>query len=186
MPMGGGEAHCLTELKDDVGEPLWSPDGTRLAFSAASARGVRGGGRQEAGAAPVHEAALQARLRRLDGRPAPATSTSSRPTDPPRRRRSPRATSRTRARPGRRTGRASRSPRPATRTGTSSSSSDVYVVPAEGGEPNRLTPDDANYYAPSYSPDGTQLAVKWDPGRLRLPAPPRSASSTPRAANFGS
>ena len=35
-------------------------------------RGVRGGGRQEARAAPVHAAALQARQRRLDGRPPPA------------------------------------------------------------------------------------------------------------------
>ena len=34
MPMGGGEAQCLTELKDDVGEPDWSPDGTQIVFSA--------------------------------------------------------------------------------------------------------------------------------------------------------
>ncbi len=34
MPAGGGEPQCLTDLKEDVGEPAWSPDGTQIAFSA--------------------------------------------------------------------------------------------------------------------------------------------------------
>ena len=34
MPAGGGEPECLTDLKEDVGEPAWSPDGTRIVFSA--------------------------------------------------------------------------------------------------------------------------------------------------------
>ena len=63
---------------------------------------------------------------------------------------------------------------------------DIYV-PAEGGEPERLTPNDANYYAPSYSPDGTQLAVKWDPGGFDFPRHThRSASWTPPARTSGS
>ena len=34
MPMGGGEAQSLTDLKEDVGEAAWSPDGTKIVFSA--------------------------------------------------------------------------------------------------------------------------------------------------------
>src|SRR5919199_339102 len=31
---GGGEARKVTDLKEDVGEIMWSPDGTRIAFTA--------------------------------------------------------------------------------------------------------------------------------------------------------
>lgn len=34
IPLDGGEASQLTDRKDGVGEPVWSPDGTRIAFSA--------------------------------------------------------------------------------------------------------------------------------------------------------
>ena len=51
--------------------------------------------------------------------------------------------------------------------------SDVYVVPATGGEPKRLTPGDSAYYAPSYSPDGKLLAVKWTPGGFDFPRHPQ-------------
>jgi len=37
-------------------------------------------------------------------------------------------------------------------------SNDVMVVPAEGGNPERLTIDDHDEYAPSPSPDGTRIA----------------------------
>ena len=73
MPMGGGEAQCLTDLKDDVGEPVWSPDGTQLAFSArVPDDAYEEEDDKKRAPAPVHAAALQARLGRLDGRPAAA------------------------------------------------------------------------------------------------------------------
>ena len=132
-------------------------------------RGVRGGGRQEARAAPVHAAPVQARHRSAGRATGGGTSSSSPPTARPRRSSSPTATSRTRIPPGRPTARASRSRRRATRTGTSSSKGDIYVVPADGGEPSRLTPTTASTTRPSYSPDGTQLAVKWAPGGFDFP-----------------
>ena len=34
IPMAGGEPRRLTSLEEDVAEPVWSPNGERLAFSA--------------------------------------------------------------------------------------------------------------------------------------------------------
>jgi dipeptidyl aminopeptidase/acylaminoacyl peptidase len=34
LPLAGGEARKLTELKESVTDPRWSPDGTRIAFTA--------------------------------------------------------------------------------------------------------------------------------------------------------
>ena len=80
MPLGGGEAQRLTELKEDVGEVAWSPRrhadrvlGARARPGLHLVEGREGGrGRQAAGAAPVQAAAVQARQRRLDRRPAAA------------------------------------------------------------------------------------------------------------------
>jgi dipeptidyl aminopeptidase/acylaminoacyl peptidase len=52
-------------------------------------------------------------------------------------------------------------------------------VPADGGEPKRLTPGDSNHYAPAYSPDGKQLAIKWDPGGFDFPRHPQIAVIDP-------
>ncbi len=50
---------------------------------------------------------------------------------------------------------------------------DIYVVPAAGGELERLTPGDGSYSAPSYSPDGSLLAVKWAPAGFDFPRHPQ-------------
>ena len=88
-------------------------------LGARAGRGVRRGGREEARTAAVQAAPVQARQRRLDGRPAPPPLRRPGRRLEPRRSRSPSATSRTRARRGRPTARASRSPPPAASTGTS-------------------------------------------------------------------
>src|SRR5207247_7995261 len=33
IPVGGGEARVLTDMKEDVQSPRWSPNGTRLVFA---------------------------------------------------------------------------------------------------------------------------------------------------------
>ena len=73
MPMGGGEAAVPDRAQGRRRRAglVAGRDADRL-LGARAPRGVRGGGRQEARAAPVHAAALQARLGRLDGRPAAA------------------------------------------------------------------------------------------------------------------
>src|SRR5918992_884403 len=47
--------------------------------------------------------------------------------------------------------------------------SHIFVVPAEGGEPTRLTDGDGRYTAASFSPDGSLLACRWTPGGWDFP-----------------
>ena len=169
MPMGGGEPQRLTELKDDVGEPEWSPDGTRLVFSARVPDEAYEE-EDEKKRAPRRFTRLLYKLdsvgwtgdrrRHIYVVPADGSSEAKQITD----------------------GDFEDSRPTWTPDGKSIAFSsarndkwdvelkgDVYVVPAEGGEPERLTPNDANYYAPSYSADGSKLAVKWDPGGFDFP-----------------
>ncbi len=70
IPAEGGEARKLTDLKESVEEIVWSPDSTRIAFTArVRDEAYDGRGREEARAAPVHARLPQARQRRLHRRP---------------------------------------------------------------------------------------------------------------------
>jgi dipeptidyl aminopeptidase/acylaminoacyl peptidase len=168
LPMGGGEPQCLTEIKDDVGEPVWSPDGTRIVFSAR----VPDGAYEEEDdkkRAPRRFTRLLYKLdsvgwtgdrrRHLyvvaaDGSSEAKQITEgdfedSRPTWAP---------------DGRIAFSSARN-----EDWDVELKGDIYLVSPDGGEPERLTPNDANYYAPSYSPNGNLLAVKWDPGGFDFP-----------------
>jgi dipeptidyl aminopeptidase/acylaminoacyl peptidase len=168
LPMGGGEPQCLTEIKDDVGEPVWSPDGTRIVFSARVP--------DEAYEEEDDKKRAPRRFTRLlykldsvgwtgdrrrhlyvvaaDGSSEAKQITEgdfedSRPTWAP---------------DGRIAFSSARN-----EDWDVELKGDIYLVSPDGGEPERLTPNDANYYAPSYSPDGNLLAVKWDPGGFDFP-----------------
>ena len=46
---------------------------------------------------------------------------------------------------------------------------DLYVVSAEGGEPERITKTDSAHHSPSWSPDGSMIAVAWSPAPMDSP-----------------
>jgi len=173
MRADGGEPECLTDLKDDAGEAAWSPDGTRIVFSARVPDEAYEE-EDEKKRAPRRFTRLLYKLdsvgwtgdrrRHLYVVPADGSAEAKQITD----------------------GDYEDSRPTWTPDGKSIAFSsargedwdvelkgDVYVVPAEGGEPTHLTPGDANYYAPSYSPDGSLLAVKWDPGGFDFPRNPQ-------------
>jgi dipeptidyl aminopeptidase/acylaminoacyl peptidase len=175
MPAGGGEPHCLTDLKDDVGEPAWSPDGTQLVFSARVPDEAYDE-EDDKKRAPRRFKRLQFKLdsvgwtgdrrRHLYVVPADGSAEARQITD----------------------GDFEDSRPTWTPDGKSVAFNsargddwdieligDIYVVPAAGGEPQRLTPGDSSHYAPSYSPDGKLLAVKWDPGGFDFPRHPQIA-----------
>ena len=173
LPMGGGEPQCLTAIKDDVGEAVWSPDGTQIAFSARvpdeayeeeddKKRGPRrftrllykldsvgwtGDRRRHLYLVPADGSNDAKQITEGDFE-------DSRPTWTPDGKQIVFSSART-------------------ENWDVELKGDVYLVSAEGGEPERLTPNDANYYAPSYSPDGSRLAVKWDPGGFDFPRHPQ-------------
>ncbi|HEY8103687.1 MAG TPA: S9 family peptidase [Gaiellaceae bacterium] len=169
LPVGGGEPECLTDLKEDVGEPAWSPDGTKLVFSARvpdeaydeeddkkreprrfkrlqfklDSVGWTGDRRRHLYVVSADGSAEAKQITEGDFEDAQPTWTPD--------------------------GKSIAFSSARSEDWDIDLLGDIYVVPAEGGEPSRLTPGDSVYYSPSYSPDGSLLAVKWAPGGFDFP-----------------
>ena len=155
-----------------MGEPVWSPDGTRIAFTARVP--------DEAYEEEDEKKRAPRRFKRLLYKLDNVGWTGDRrrhlfvvPADGSARgeaahRRRLRGLAR---RPGRPTARASRSARPRGDDWDIELIADIYVVPAEGGEPKRLTPGDGATAPPATRRTG-RCSRSSGHRRLRLSAPP--------------
>ena len=176
MPLGGGEAQCLTDLKEDVGEVAWSRDGTRIAFSARVRDPAYTSSKDEKEdeddkrRAPRRFKRLRFKLdsvgwtgdrrRHIYVVPADGSEEAKQLTDGDYEDSDP-----------------TWSPDGSKIAFSSARGEywdieplgDIYVLPAEGGEPTRLTPGDSIHATPVYSPDGSLIACFWAPGAFDFP-----------------
>ena len=169
LPVEGGEPLQLTELNEDVTEVVWSPDGTRIVFSA-RVRDPAYEEEDERKRRPRRFERLQYKLddegwigdrrRHLFVVPADGSSPPVQLTDGDFEDAAPSWSP-----DGRRIAFVSaRQDHWDTEV-----EQDIFVVDAEGGEPERLTGGDSRYEAPAWSPDGSAIACRWAPGGFDYP-----------------
>jgi dipeptidyl aminopeptidase/acylaminoacyl peptidase len=169
MPVAGGEPRKLTDLKEDVTQPAWSPDGSRIAF-AARVRDPEYDQVDDKKRAPRRITRLQFKLDNVgwtgdrrqhlfvvpaDGSASPTQITSGdfedeQPVWSPDGKRIAFTSARH-------------------EDWDTTLIRDIYVIPAEGGDPVCVTSIDATCSAPSWSPDGSRLAFLYQPGVMDDP-----------------
>jgi dipeptidyl aminopeptidase/acylaminoacyl peptidase len=169
LPVEGGEPLQLTELKEDVTEVAWSPDGTRIVFSA-RVRDPAYEEEDERKRRPRRFERLQYKLddegwigdrrRHLFVVPADGSSPPVQLTDGDFEDAAPSWSP-----DGRRIAFASARQE----HWDTEIERDIFVVDAQGGEPERLTGGDSRYEAPAWSPDGSAIACRWAPGGFDYP-----------------
>jgi dipeptidyl aminopeptidase/acylaminoacyl peptidase len=163
MPTSGGEAIRCTEQKLGAGEPVWSPDSTHIAFAGPVPFGKSAGDAEEDKdkEKPAPTKIIDRAIFKLDGVGfihdrrnhifvLDITSKTVRQlTDGDFNERDP-----TWSPDGKHLAfSANRNPDWDTRRG-----SDIWIVPADGGEPRRITGNDGWWSQPVFSPDGRQIA----------------------------
>jgi dipeptidyl aminopeptidase/acylaminoacyl peptidase len=165
LPIEGGEAIKLTDLKESVDEITWSPDGTRIAFSS-RVRDDAYDEEDDRKRRPRHITTLKYRLdsvgwtfdrpRHLFAVDADGSGEPKQLTDGPCHDASP-AWSPDSARIAFISARH--------KNWDIDQVSDVYVITAKGGRPKKLTQGEDSCSAPSWSPDGTKIAYNCVPQR---------------------
>jgi dipeptidyl aminopeptidase/acylaminoacyl peptidase len=166
IPVAGGEATKLTDTKEDVAEPMWSPDGTRLAFTSRvpdEAYEEKDDKKRK----PRRVTRLQYKLDNegwtvdrpkhiftvaADGS-SPAVQLTDGDFEDERPAWSPDGS--------RIAFNSARHPDWDTDLFV-----DLFVVAADGGEPERLTATDGACWFASWSPDGTRIAYLFNPGNM--------------------
>src|SRR5262245_26949305 len=169
IPAAGGEGLRLTDLDEDVSEPVWSPDGQQIAFSSR----VRDAAYEEEDdkkRQPRRFVRLQYKLdsegwigdrrRHIFTVPVDGSASPTQLTDGDFEHQNP-----------------AWSPDGSRIAFVSARQEDwdiellhdIYVVDAHGGEPARLTGCDAWYEAPSWSPDGSRIACRFSLGGFDFP-----------------
>jgi dipeptidyl aminopeptidase/acylaminoacyl peptidase len=169
IPLQGGEPRRLTELDEDVTELVWSPDGSRLAFTS-RVRDPEYDEEDDKRRRPRRFSRLSFKLdsegwtgdrrRHLFTVAADGSAPASQLTDGDFEDRGP-----------------AWSPEGTKLAFISARQDDwdielvahVYLVDAEGGEPEQLTEGEVSFAAPAWSPDGSRIACRFSPGGYDFP-----------------
>jgi dipeptidyl aminopeptidase/acylaminoacyl peptidase len=169
IPIEGGEAVKLTDLKESVEEVTWSPDGTRIAFTSRVPDEAYDE-EEDRKRAPRHITGLRYKLESVgwtfdrrkqvfvvpsDGSAQPRQITDgnfehSSPAWSPDGKRIAFASARH-------------------RNWDIDTATDIYVIGSRGGRPQKLTATDGGCGLPSWSPEGRRIAYTYNPGLFDSP-----------------
>ncbi|MEX0875696.1 MAG: S9 family peptidase [Actinomycetota bacterium] len=172
IPVAGGEALKLTDLKESADAPEWSPDGTRIAFTS-RVRDETYDEEDDRKRKPRHIKRLKYKLDSVGwtfDRPRHVFVVDAEGVGEARQITSGdfEDSSATWSPDGKSIAFVSARHRD---WDTDLGANDIFIVGARGGRPRRLTKTEGRYAVPSWSPDGTKIACLYSEGRFKTRHP---------------